>query len=286
MNKFLWPVFVHSYLCMIQDTYSDDATTFFDTFKDDFKATHADDLKLLATIKLPSHIEENPHTKAFRSNKYRIAVTNKVHDLLIGQLEKEYDNGGLTILHVLVRYCLVCEVDRDKANPYSFAAIVDMANNLQATQAETQEGVSGALEGIRSDNIPTGPLKLGSLPMDAEYQDEVRHELLLEDQRNPPPAGKPSLLEEFEQKIKREESTDCPARTDLPLPPPRAKDVWNEVEKIREYRDRFPIEKARTGGVGPAVTICMYTFHNTHAKLVMVFPFTPCLGCCEPDSCC
>ena len=35
-----------------------------------------------------------------------------------------------------------------------------------------------------------------------------------------------------------------------------------EVTKIRENRDRLKIE-ARTGGIGPGVSVVMYTFHNT-----------------------
>jgi len=35
-----------------------------------------------------------------------------------------------------------------------------------------------------------------------------------------------------------------------------------EVQKVREYRDRYKID-GRTGGVGPAVSVCMFTFHNT-----------------------
>lgn len=265
MNKFPWPIFVHSYLSLVEDKYTDDAVAFFDTFKDDFKLSHADDLKLLSTIKQPPHIEENTSTKAFRSNRYRIAVTKKVHDLLLAHLEQEYENGGLTVLTLILKYCDIRDVDRGQANPFSFAAILEKHKSSQANQAEPQDGVAGALEGIRTEANPTGPLKLGSLPMDADLQAEVRAELLLEDQRNPPPDGKPTLTEEFEQKIKREESTDGPARSDLPLPVHRIKDVWNEVEKIREYRDRFRIE-GRTGGVGPAVSICMHTFHNTLGK--------------------
>lgn len=35
-----------------------------------------------------------------------------------------------------------------------------------------------------------------------------------------------------------------------------------EVQKIKENRDRFKIE-GRTGGVGPGVSVTMFTFHNT-----------------------
>jgi transcription initiation factor TFIID subunit 5 len=38
-----------------------------------------------------------------------------------------------------------------------------------------------------------------------------------------------------------------------------------EVQKIIEHRDRYKME-GRTGGVGPAVSVTMYTFHNTYDR--------------------
>lgn len=63
--------------------------------------------------------------------------------------------------------------------------------------------------------------------------------------------------------IKKEEDEDAPTRADIPYPPSTARDVAMEVQKVKENRDRFKIE-GRTGGVGPAVSVCMFTFHNTH----------------------
>ena len=68
------------------------------------------------------------------------------------------------------------------------------------------------------------------------------------------------MLEEFDEKIKREDSADVPSRADLPLPPSRPRDIMMEMQKIRESRDRFHIE-GRTGGVGVPVSACMFTFH-------------------------
>jgi transcription initiation factor TFIID subunit 5 len=53
----------------------------------------------------------------------------------------------------------------------------------------------------------------------------------------------------------------------VPQAPWLARDIKMEVNKIREYRDRFRIDP-KTGGVGPGVSVCMYTFHNTHDKYV------------------
>lgn len=227
-----------------------------------FQVAHADDLKLLATITLPAHVEENSTTKLFRNNKYRIPVTDKVQDLLIAHLEKEYEAGGQTILRILVAHCNIKIVDRGLANPYSFTAIHEKHKSTQVNQAELLEGVPGAFEGIRTDATPSGPLKLGPFAMDPDLLGELRSELILEDQRHPPTDGRTSLVDELEHKIKREESADGPARGELPLPAPRARDVWNEVEKLKEYRDRFRID-GRTGGVGPGVSVTMFTFHNS-----------------------
>lgn len=108
----------------------------------------------------------------------------------------------------------------------------------------------------------TVTLRLGSLAMDPDLAMDVRADLEDEDIKNPPDAGKLSLVEEFDRNIKREDSADGPSRTDIPYPPSRARDVTMEVQKIKENRDRFKIE-SRTGGIGPPVSICMFTFHNT-----------------------
>lgn len=267
LNKFLWPIFIHCYLELVDNGYPSDAKSFLAEFGDDFKAVHGDDLKLLSTVMLSAHIEENETTKLYKTSKYQIPVTDKVEDLVLGHLEKEYDNGGQTVIRLLGRYCAIKTVDRGLANPKSFYAIFNNQPSVRVDEADALEGIPGVFTGVRSNVAPDVPLKLGPLPMEAELQEEVRAEIEEEDRRNPPTDGRSTLLEEFDNKIKREESMDGPARADLPLPASRARDVWSEIEKIREHRDRFRIE-GRSGGVGAAVSVCMYTFHNTLGRQV------------------
>lgn len=262
MNKFLWPIFLHAYLELVESKYPDDAKAFLDKFKTGFQTVHADDLKTLATITLPAHVQENHIAQLYKKNKYRIPVGEKAYDVLIAQLEKEYENGGQTIIRLMASYCTIKTVESSAVNPYAFMSIFENHRNIKVDPADLEEGVAGAFTGVRTDTTPTAALKLGPLPTDPDFQGDVREELIREDQRNPPSDGKPSLVEEFDHKIKREESADGPSRTDVPLPPPRQRDVLDEVEKIREHRDRFRID-GRTGGVGPAVSVCMFTFHNT-----------------------
>lgn len=267
LNKFLWPMFIHSYLELVDNGYPNEAKTFLSEFGDDFKAIHGDDLKLLSTITLPAHVNENETTRLYKTSKYQIPVTDKVEDLVLGHLEKEYNNGGKTMIHLLGRYCTIKTVDRGLANPKSFFAIFNNQPSVRVDEGDVLEGIPGVFTGVRSNVASDVPLKLGPLPMEAELQEEVRAEIEEEDRRHPPADGRPTLLEEFDNKIKREESMDGPARADLPLPASRARDVWSEIEKIREHRDRFRIE-GRTGGVGAAVSVCMYTFHNTLGRQV------------------
>lgn len=278
LNKFLWPMFVHSYLELVEGKYPDEAKTFLDTFKTSFEVAHADDLKLLATITLPSHVEENSTTKLFKTTKYRIPVTDKAHDLMLAHMEKDYEAGGQIILRLLASYCTIPIVDRGLANPYSFAAIGEKQKSTQVSLVELQEGVPGAFEGVRTDATPSGPLRLGPLALDPDLQREIRSELVQEDQRNPPADGQLSLVEEFENKIKREESADGPTRAQLPLPAYRSRDVLNEVEKLKEHRDRFRIE-GRTGGVGTGVSVTMFTFHNSLGRYESHSPLSLGLSC-------
>jgi transcription initiation factor TFIID subunit 5 len=116
-------------------------------------------------------------------------------------------------------------------------------------------------------------LKLGQMPMDPDAMEDIRAELKEEDDRHPPAIGETSLLDEFEQRIKQEPADDVPSREQIPLPPPLARDIKSEIGKIREYRDRFKIDP-KSSGVGPGVSVCMYTFHNTHDKYTEHFPLS------------
>lgn len=149
-------------------------------------------------------------------------------------------------------------------NQYSFEAIINQGRRANAEEGDLQEGVVGAFTGVLNRDITdnNAALRLGQMPMEAELAQDVRAELEDEDARQPPPIGKNTLVEEFDQNIKREDSADGPTRNEIPLPPSRARDVVMEVQKIKENRDRFRID-SRSNGVGPGVSVCMFTFHNT-----------------------
>lgn len=182
-------------------------------------------------------------------------------------LDTNKEKGGKIVLYLITTYLKVEEVNRGLLNQYSFESIINQARNATVEDAEEVEGIPGAFTGVTNKDIDSQMkvLKLGLMPMEADLAGDVRSELEEIDARDPNRNGKPSLVDHFDKTIKREESADAPTRVEVPLPPSRARDVVLEVQKIRENRDRFKIE-GRTGGVGPGISVCMYTFHNTQDR--------------------
>lgn len=249
---------------LISNGFSVDGQAFLKEFRPQFERIHHDELKVFETVTLAAQIMDNETTKLYRSTKYRIPLNTHVYYNLLTYLESNDKAGGTVILYLLQTYCQVNETTRGPIDQFSFEAIIRQAHSGNDEEGDLQEGIPGVFTGVTNKDIQhnNAVLKLGQMPMEAELATDVRAELEEEDAKNPPGAGKPSLVEEFDRTIKREDSADGPTRAEIPLPPSRARDVIMEVQKIKENRDRFKID-GRTGGIGPAVSVCMFTFHNT-----------------------
>ncbi|KAH8595957.1 WD40-repeat-containing domain protein [Bisporella sp. PMI_857] len=251
LRRILWPVFIYSFLEMVLQGYPQDASNYLRAFGSDFDNIHHDVLQTLETIRSPAHVMENETAKLYRGTKYRIPLNSTAYANLITHLESNPEQGN-TILYLLSTYY-----------QYSFEAIINQAHS-NVEEADLLEGIPGAFTGVSNKDMMDNNtvLKLGAMAMENDLAQDVRAALEDEDARNPPVLGQSSLVEDFDLNIKREDSVDGPSRNDIPLPPSRARDVIMEVQKIKEHRDRFKIE-GRTGGVGPAVSVCIFTFHNT-----------------------
>lgn len=257
-------MFVYSFLELVGNGYAEDSKLFLKDLGHHFLPVHADDIKTFSTITLPQHVADNSMAKLYKDNKYRIPLNQHATGDLFNFLERESEQGGSVIRQVLVTYCQIDSTARGPITPFSFEAVFRRSKNADIEELDAREGIPGVNIGLSNRDIldPAAPLKLGPMPMEADLRDDVRAELEDEERRNPPAEGSTSLVEDFDQKIKREESADAPSRADLPLPPSRPRDIMLEMQKVRENRDRFKID-GRTGGVGTSVSSCMFTFHNT-----------------------
>lgn len=260
----LWPIFVYSYLELVLDDASVAADSFFQAFSPQFERVHSDELKVFQTIKLSAQVVDNSIATLYRGTKYRLPLNSNVYYNVLTFLESKSQVGGSVVIYLLQTYCEVRETTRGPIDQYSFEAIINQSRGVEENDADLEEGIPGAFTGVSNKDIMdnNAVLKLGMMPMEAELALDVRAELEEEDIKNPPEFGRTSLVDEFDQNIKREDSADAPTRNEIPLPPSRARDVVMEVQKIKENRDRFRID-GRSNGIGAGVSVCMFTFHNT-----------------------
>ena len=190
---------------MITYGFTVDAETFLHEFGPRFEKVHHEDLQLLETLKLKSHIDENPTAKLYRSQKYRVPLNNNIYQALITFLEANTKTGGTVLLNTLVAHLEIKTTERGNLAQYSFEANTSRSDDLASDEADLQEGIPGTFIGVTNKDIidNAAALKLGFTPMDTELAADLRAELEDEDNRNPPKPGVPTLIEEHERRIKR-----------------------------------------------------------------------------------
>ncbi|KAF2400056.1 transcription initiation factor TFIID, subunit TAF5 [Trichodelitschia bisporula] len=277
LSRLLWPVFVHSVLSLARSHYPKDSETFFNKYNDRFTREHQSELGQLQTVTAPEHVEESSIAKVYMSNKYRVTLTPMAYNVLVQFLEQKEEDGGSVIIALLEQHLHIIKAERGGPGAErSLAAMLARGGEEYDMPAE-DEGIPGHNPG--SANVdPNAPNKLPKLllaapPLDPDAMEDIRAELIEADTRNPPRPGQSSLLEEFEQSIKQEPQDEAASRDAVPLPPMMARDIAMEVQNIREHRDRFRIDP-KSSGVGPGVSVCLYTFHNTHNS-ISVMEFSP-----------
>lgn len=266
LRRLLWPVFVHSFLNIIADFYSRDGQEFFNTFKELFEKEHEDDLRALAPINEPEHIQQNEIAQLYRTNRYRLSISQMARAVLLSFLETHEKEGGMILVSIINSHIDVKDARKSAdSDARGLAKMLAERNGEQEVPAE-DEGIPGHWPGNsnleKTATSTLARLALGPMLMENDLMEDIRAELQEQDASHPPAAGQNSLMDEFEQRIKPEPLDEQPPRENLPFPPSTARDVAMEVQKIKETRDRFRID-GRTGGVGPGISVTMFTFHNT-----------------------
>lgn len=246
---------------------------FFQEYKQHFEREHEQDLRSLEFVKHSEHLEENEVAKLYRNNSYRLTMVENTHFSLLSFLESKERQGGSVITSIMQSNLHIVTVDRASTTDRSFAAVL-ARQGMASTLPDEDEGIPGHNPGSANTDKNAPPvltrLALGPMPMEADALADMRDDLEDHDMLDPPLPGQNSLIDEFDQKIKRENSEDVPSRDNVPYPKPLARDVAADVAKIKESRDRFRLPP-RSGGVGPGVSVTMFTFHNTHDRCAISF---------------
>ena len=264
LSRIMWPLFVHCFIETVADCYPAEGRRFFNECRKPFDEEHSDDLRALQNIQEPEHVQHNDIAQLYRANKYRVTVSNMGFATLVEFLETKESEGGKSINFIISNHLHLRHVDRaELGGTRGLQRLMEERHGDESVPAE-DEGIPGHAPGsatIGPDRSVLGKLQLAHMPMEPDLMDDVKAELSHEDSMNPPRPGRSSLIDQFEQRIKVEPNDDQPPST-IPFPPSTARDVAMEVQKVKENRDRFRME-GKTGGVGPGVSVTMFTFHNT-----------------------
>lgn len=267
LQRLLWPIFVYSFLNLVEQFYLKEARGFWNKYHEQFRAKHDYDLKRLEHNLLPEHQEESTIAKTYKDNKYRLPMVHGAFNYFMQWLESLPANFFKLFIAIIEQNMDIRQVARASDNKYAIETILERSER-QEDEITEDEGIPGHKPGnaISSTDPKMGNtltlLKLGKRPMEKELEEDVRGDLGDLDAQIGP-NGIPSLVDTHEQvNIKQEEGETGLFEGEIPYPESTARDVAMEVQKIRENRDRLRLD-GRTGGVGPGLSCVIYTFHNT-----------------------
>ncbi|GAA5973839.1 hypothetical protein JCM11641_003185 [Rhodosporidiobolus odoratus] len=269
----LLPLFVHSYLDLVLVGYREAADQFLTRFAPDHQAAYPSLIRLLSSLRLPSHIAENESGLRWRTERYHVRLSERGWGLLLGWLQ----GGGLQGMS---------EGTEGRGRDRVLAIInervkVDAIPGPPLPTSLTSHGLATEYNALRSGDAPPGilptstttgdstsglpELKLGTAPLNAQLQREVQRQLKDQDGEDAPAgpstssatatnggengAEVESLTEGEEGAPLKDDTTSnlpdliVPFPADLPPYPAtfRTLDVQREVELVREARKRIKL---------------------------------------------
>lgn len=267
LQKVLYPIFVHSYLDLLQKNDPEMAIYFFESFRIEHEVLHGYDIRALAQLKTASDVEEIEIAQLYRKNKYRINFTRSTFDLLVQFLFENEVNGSGIIIRLLNQYIdikITMPQVEGKEDPNVQAVYeMDEAKNEQTIISE-QEGIPGHSEQLLDYNKQS--IQLGLRPLSEEVVTTLKNLLEVKDKdvegRNEalnkishPAKNLVELLTEKENLI-NESTLESPS--DPPLPPTKMKDIDYFVSLLESEQNSLILGKNATDP-----SVFMYTMHNT-----------------------
>ncbi|KAI1316959.1 Transcription initiation factor TFIID subunit 5 [Mortierella claussenii] len=238
----LFPLFVHSYLNLVNRGLKDQASTFMESFQSDHLEMHSQDIARLATITDEQHVKENELAQIYKTNKYHLRMAPVSFELLIAFLE---DNKFIVLLRIVNQHL---DIHVGFANAGEDEVIGIVGHGTRELSTFNQQKIT-----------------LGQMPTDPALREQVEQTLKGEEAQtatDTPMNGETpmSLMEEY-KKVKTEAGVESPSRDDVPLPPFKGSDIQAEIEALRDSRKRVAL------GPSSLPSICAYTFHNAHENI-------------------
>ncbi|CAM0909165.1 unnamed protein product [Alopecurus aequalis] len=262
--RVLYPVFIHCFMDLVAEGHTQEARSFFHTFREDHELMHSRDLQKLEGILSPLHLEEMDLAQSLRQNKFRIKLCEYSYELLLQYLQK---TQALVMLGI-INERIIFEVSAGQPSLISddadVVALVGTSKDLakQINQKEVhwgllEDSVEERMEKALSDSDRTEAEK------DADGEDNNKKKSSEGGKQGGPPKKlkKDKVVGATGKNNKSEASMASAAprvKPELTLP---ATPVEVEQSILEDLRNRAQLNNLAL----PSVSF--YTFLNTHNGL-------------------
>ncbi|KAI6655939.1 Transcription initiation factor TFIID subunit 5-like isoform X1 [Oopsacas minuta] len=239
LSRFLYPIFVHFYIYLIQEGNIQAAKSFFKQHYLSLDDFYRDDLRHLLSISQVEHLETSQYTLNFQREKFSIRISSQTEQLLMRYLHSETANP---ILNTLSNNVSIDLYDGPPRNVH------DVSKHTGALMGETAPSVnrSKVLYGV-----PTDQNFLEFLEQEAnEAEKKKKHKLL----QNLSP----------HKKNKQVSIPNSPQPTRIPVP----------IKQEREIQSKEPLFRAWLQQAHLSATelpcICFYSFLNCYENVISI----------------
>ncbi|KAI0001946.1 TFIID and SAGA subunit [Russula vinacea] len=270
----IFPIFCHFYLDLVQFGFKDAAQEFFDKFSESLDPSHKNDIRRLATLRLPSHIQSDETAQRLRSDKFPIQMSRSGFALLLGWLTEgvggeapgagdgffgEKGRRGRAAVMRVVNNHLRFDVATTSSSK-SFTPWED-STSLLSSLVPQSNGASTPFANPQAFNSTAGELKLGPAPILEELRVEAEKSLREQAMMDRDPAA------QYDNQLIRPATVTgiiSPQRGSLPHPQTLKLDARKRI-RLDPSANSSADGNTQGAAARPSLpSICAYTLHDVH----------------------
>ncbi|KAG2301284.1 hypothetical protein Bca52824_029935 [Brassica carinata] len=265
--RVMYPVFIHCYMDLVGKGHTQEARSFFNSFRKDHEMVHLRDLQKLGGVLAPSHLQEMEFARSLRQSKINIKICQYSYDLLIQYLHRTESTLMLGIINEHINFQVYSGQPNSASDDIEAVTIVESFHE-KADHVNQKEIQWGLLEDSLEDRLE----KTGGPISDSEKgQGESKVGDMDGSKKRSIEIGKQGSSIKKLKKDKAGNATAKVARqeTSTVLPTPRVKPelampvMSTDVEESILEDLRNPVQLSSVA----MPSVSFYTFVNTHNGL-------------------
>ncbi|RID76685.1 hypothetical protein BRARA_B03647 [Brassica rapa] len=161
--RVMYPVFIHCYMDLVGKGHTQEARSFFNSFRKDHEMVHLRDLQKLGGVLAPSHLQEMEFARSLRQSKVNIKICQYSYDLLIQYLHRTESTLMLGIINEHINFQVYSGQPNSASDDIEAVTIVGSFHET-ADHVNQKEIHWGLLEDSLEDRLE----KTGGLLSDSE----------------------------------------------------------------------------------------------------------------------